>query len=441
MSQQVRIERWNAQLEGEGELQKRIYSFRYTSIGDHVTFEERGKRKRKYLKVLEVDKVLPKEQAPCKSFGQCGGCAGQHIPYQEQFFLKTDRIIQEFAELTGQNMQSVAASQIYGHRNRMDFTVQPGPIIGFRQAGNFRVTANVEKCLIQSEWANNELKNLRNWLQQYPDLPRKRNHGPGYLKYITLRKAIYTDDTMLILTFSQEIKNTELLATLQSEVLQHTTAKNIIFCYNRPQSEVSAQGDFEVLSGNPYYIETLLEKKLEIPFDSFFQPNPSGFLPILEFLKKHLADIKTEELLDIFCGNGFFSILLGEHFSKLQGFDIVKSSIQQATQQLEKIYPHKETNYQVIDLYSIKNSTFLETIHHNTVAIIDPPRNGIGTKVLDILQKLPIKNLFYVSCNPKVQLQELQVLQSTYTVKEGLITDPYPHSPHLESVVFLQRKT
>ena len=146
-------------------------------------------------------------------------------------------------------------------------------------------------------------------------------------------------------------------------------------------------------------------------------------------------------MIDLFCGNGFFSILFGDRFQHLIGYDWVESSIQTATENLTRIYPDKKIKFEKKDLLQFKDVfTSSNSIPKDSILILDPPRNGIGTKLTEYILESEIENILYVSCNPNSQLEDLKILSQKYQILSGLITDPYPHTPHLESVLFLKRE-
>ncbi|HRG45260.1 MAG TPA: hypothetical protein PLX69_07905 [Leptospiraceae bacterium] len=414
-------------------------TFRYANIGDEVVYEQRGRGKNKFAKVesiLRANAYTPQ----CKHFADCGGCSAQHLEYPLQFATKTRTIRDRFK--TEQNFipDLIPSEKHYEYRNRMDFAVFPG-FIGLRQAENFRRIIDVKKCELQSEWANEELSQLRSLIfEVYSDLPLDRRTGEGYLKYITLRTNIKGSDTITILTFSEEFQSSELEQRLISDLLKFSTSNNIVFCYNRKQSEVSADGKFLVVRGKSYYTEEIQNRKIEVPFNSFFQPNPMGFLPIIQYIQARLGEMKSSTLIDLFCGNGFFSILFGERFENLIGYDWVESSIQTAKENLTRIYRDKKITFEKKDLLQFKDVfSDSNSIPKDSVLILDPPRNGIGIKLCEYILNSSIESIFYVSCNPNSQLDDLKILSQNYKIQSGLITDPYPQTPHLESVLLLSR--
>lgn len=434
----VKISSYTNDLLGKGIKNGKEYFFPYVKLQDLVTFEEIGKGKKKQNKILEIYSPLDSHFFfKCQHFGSCGGCRAQQIQYNQQFELKSSEFKNYYYTRYGIQVKLIPAQNIWNYRNRMDFVVFPNKI-GLHGEGNYKKIIDISHCEIQSELANLELQKIKNFLQN-EKIAYNRNTRSGFLKYITLRTNSENSELMLILTFIESAENHTITEEVSHFLLENSLANHIVFCYNRERSEVSAQGKCQVIKGNAFYEEKIFNKTIQVPFNSFFQPNLKGFLPILEFIQEKVQTLNKQKLMDIFCGTGFFSILFGENFSKLSGFDIVPSSVQKAKVNLTNLYPSKEIDFRVLDLYQNKLN-ILEKENSDTIAIVDPPRNGLGKNMLEILEKSNIPCLIYVSCNPQVQKLDYEYLEKSYELVDLLITDPYPHTPHLESVMYLVRR-
>ena len=432
----VKIEKLGPDLKGSGELNGRTYSFRYVNIGDTVEFETRGRGIRRYDKVHGY--IRGQEFSSfCRVYGECGGCAGQHISYAGQFNLKTGALCQSFQEKFGLNLKPVAAAKDRLYRNRMDFTVHPG-LTGLHQAENFRKIIDIEECMIQSAEANRELAIFREWILRYPDLPYDRKQETGFLKYVTIRKG---ENLVVILTFIQEFEESSLKEEIKKSFAAISGADNIIFCYNRKKSEVSADGKSEVVRADAFFRSLVLNRIIEVPFNSFFQPNPPEFENILQFIKgKFVGTPRSGKFLDMFCGSGFFSLLLGDMFDSVTGYDSVPSSIESARISFERLYPGKKNKFEAIDLYQEKSFQTVMSDMTNSVMVVDPPRAGLGEKFSRFIVQYGPEIIFYVSCNPWNQIKDLEILSESYNLIDAMVCDPFPQTPHLESVVFLHRK-
>ena len=49
------------------------------------------------------------------------------------------------------------------------------------------------------------------------------------------------------------------------------------------------------------------------------------------------------------------------------------------------------------------------------------------------------KRIVYVSCNPATQARDLEMLTTDYRIRKVQPVDMFPHTPHVENVVLLER--
>lgn len=74
------------------------------------------------------------------------------------------------------------------------------------------------------------------------------------------------------------------------------------------------------------------------------------------------------------------------------------------------------------------------------IIITDPPRAGMHPDVVQTIIKTAPKRIVYVSCNPATQARDLSLLDDLYEVVAVQPVDMFPHTPHVENVVLLNRR-
>ena len=88
----------------------------------------------------------------------------------------------------------------------------------------------------------------------------------------------------------------------------------------------------------------------------------------------------------------------------------------------------------------VLSEQFLKVNGKPDVIITDPPRAGMHEDVVKtILNAAPAK-IVYVSCNPATQARDILLLSEDYKVISVQPVDMFPHTHHVENVVFLERK-
>lgn len=166
------IEFVNSKLRGVSIVNNTPIEIPYSLPGDiyHVTFFKK-KRRKPFAKPELIFQTQRTVLPPCPAFTRCGGCSAQHIPYEEQFHYKTSALLESYKKDFGIEPILHPALKKLHYRNRMDFAVFPGPVIGQRKSGSFRHVVDLEFCFIQSEESNAELKRFRSLISEFPDLP------------------------------------------------------------------------------------------------------------------------------------------------------------------------------------------------------------------------------------------------------------------------------
>ena len=74
------------------------------------------------------------------------------------------------------------------------------------------------------------------------------------------------------------------------------------------------------------------------------------------------------------------------------------------------------------------------------VSITDPPRAGMHPDVINVILNAAPKRIVYVSCNPATQARDLQLMDAEYKVAAVQPVDMFPHTPHVENVVLLEKR-
>lgn len=194
--------------------------------------------------------------------------------------------------------------------------------------------------------------------------------------------------------------------------------------------------------------ETFQYKQLE---GSFTQPNALICEQMLNWAVTVAKTINEGDLLELYCGNGNFTLPLSRCFSKVLATEVSKTSVQAArwnitankadniaiarlsaeefTQAYQGVRPFKRLMDENIDLKDYQFNTIF----------VDPPRAGIDSDTLQLL--VQFKNIIYISCNPITLAENLKILTQTHEIKRIALFDQFPSTPHIESGVWLQKRS
>ncbi len=181
--------------------------------------------------------------------------------------------------------------------------------------------------------------------------------------------------------------------------------------------------------------------------NSFTQPNGKVSVKMLEWAIDVTKE-STGDLLELYCGNGNFSIALAQNFDRVLATELAKPSVESAQYNI-KI--NGIDNLQIIRMSAedftdamAKKRSFrrlegidLDSYNCNTI-FVDPPRAGMDPDTVKLVQGY--ERIIYISCNPNTLIDNLGELSKTHNITRFALFDQFPYTDHMESGVFLERK-
>lgn len=179
----------------------------------------------------------------------------------------------------------------------------------------------------------------------------------------------------------------------------------------------------------------------------FTQPNAGINCQMLEWSSKQLAG-SSDDLLELYCGNGNFTAVLAQHFNQVLATEISKVSVNSA---LTNFAANQVDNVKVVRMSSEeftqalnKQRPFrrladidLESYKFSTI-FVDPPRAGLDSETEKLVSRFD--NILYISCNPDTLASNLSQITQTHNIESVAVFDQFPWTDHLESGVLLKRK-
>lgn len=362
----------------------------------------------------------------CSYFHQCGGCS-LPLSYQAQLKEK-ERMIEDL----GFSPQSIFTS----------------PQSGFRARAEFRIYRD-EKGLHYAMSKDKKPLPIRSCSILLPHLQEILN---SLLSILNRSKIL-----------QEKLFSVEILGTLQKNalvvLLYHKTLDEL---WESEAKEVERELDIHII-GRSRGVKKILSSEflldsIEIEGESytfthydnaFSQPNPFVNLKMLEFALKCVKNSeKREDLLELYCGGGNFTIPLSQYFSKVFATEIAKSSIKALNQNLQNnkitnIFCARLSGEESIQALRGEREFFrLKEVDLSTYSFshifIDPPRSGVGDKkMLEFIASF--ENIIYISCNPYTLQEDLNLLLQTHSIKDFALFDQFPYTHHIECGVWLKR--
>ncbi|WP_394148347.1 tRNA (uridine(54)-C5)-methyltransferase TrmA [Shewanella atlantica] len=207
----------------------------------------------------------------------------------------------------------------------------------------------------------------------------------------------------------------------------------------------------KLIMDKDFVIESLTVNNEQLQYhqieNSFTQPNGKVSVKMLEWAID-VTKNSQGDLLELYCGNGNFSIALAQNFERVLATELAKPSVESAQYNI-KI--NKIDNLQIIRMsaedftYAMaKKRTFrrlegidLDSYNCNTI-FVDPPRAGMDPDTVKLVQKY--ERIVYISCNPNTLIDNLVELNKTHKITRFALFDQFPYTDHMESGVFLERR-
>lgn len=191
--------------------------------------------------------------------------------------------------------------------------------------------------------------------------------------------------------------------------------------------------------------KTFTYKQIE---NGFTQPNAVVCQKMLQWACD-VAGNNNQHLLELYCGNGNFTLPLSQKFERVLATELAKSSVYTAEWNIAK---NNIDNIQIARLAAeeftqayqgerefrrLQEANIdMQSYQFDTV-FVDPPRAGIDDDTLKLLQGF--NRIIYISCNPDTLEQNLHTLCKTHKVTRFALFDQFPHTHHVESGVLLEK--
>ena len=424
----------------------------------------------------------------CSLQGICGGCAYGACTYEDQLSDK-EREIRDMAGEAGCSdvYEGILGSPlIFAYRNKMEFSFgdssKNGPLtLGLHRKKSFYDIVDTDHCLITHEDFNVIQRITREYFDDlgltYMD---KRSHL-GYLRHLLVRRTINTSEILidlvttgqpLIPVMGHRLINDKVLYDREAELRGEIKASSAVNVYNEEETlagwmvlilkakeEGRIEGEIksilhtrndrpadaiinehtDILYGEDHITEELCGLSFKITPFSFFQTNTRSAELIYNKAISYISDeLGTEKLcFDLFSGTGTITQILAPHVRKAVGVEIVAEAVEAAK---ENAALNGLSNCEFIcgDVFEVLKGY----PERPDAVILDPPRDGVSPKALDIIASYGVPHMVYISCKPKSFFRDLELLRGRgYEVSRMCAIDQFPWTKNCELVVKLSKNS
>ena len=403
-----------------------------------LTEQKRGFARAKAEAVVEPSPH--RVQPACPYFGRCGGCHYQHASYEHQLEIKKEILRESLRRTAKLDLPfdiEVHPSPPWNYRNRSRLQVQVSPefAIGYFKFASHELLP-VEQCPISSPLVNRGIASV--WQSgRAGKVPR----GVREVEFFA-----NADDTQLLLEVACAGEARRAAVRDWAEELRAALppiAGVVAFREANPGDRKGRAAEILVSVGAQYLTYQTHRAAYRVRAGSFFQTNRH----LTDELVKIVTAGQSGQLaLDLYAGAGLFSTALAGDFhhvvsvesSQTSSADLAynRSANGEVVQATTEQYLARAENAGRVG----KGTALLHTPNKPDLAVVDPPRSGLGERVARLLATLGAPRVIYVSCDPATLARDLVMFFAAgYRVEQVHLVDLFPQTYHLESVVHLGR--
>ena len=354
--------------------------------------------------------------------------------YQQQLDAKVTRITAQFAEFNPPALQ-VFDSPEQHFRMRAEFRIWHTEddlfYAMFERNGDQKTVIRIDEFPIADQQINRLMPELLSAIKANPELS-SRLFEVHFL-------ATLSGEILVSLIYHRKIDN-------QWEIAAKPLAQQLnIKLIGRSRGQKFILSDEYVVEELQVLENRYQYKQIE---SSFTQPNAHVCQKMLQWACE-AAQGSNQDLLELYCGNGNFTLPLSRYFKRVLATELAKSSVYAAQWNIEK---NQIDNIQVARLSAEEFTQAyngerefrrlqeaeidIQSYHFDTV-FVDPPRAGIDDDTLKLLQRF--ERILYISCNPNTLYENLQTLSQTHKITRFAMFDQFPYTEHVESGVLLEK--
>ncbi len=381
----------------------------------------------------------------CRDKDICGGCVYQGVPYEEQLsnkFGEVKGLLDKKDIRYGELLPIEGAPSRYGYRNKMEYTFgdmeKNGPMtLGMHKKKHFMSIVTVDQCQLVHEDFNVILRGVLEFASSRGYTHYHKKVHKGLMRHLIVRRGIRTGELLVnVVTSSEDGFDENAFVEMIRALPLENQVVGILRTINDRLADAVYCDELRVLWGRDYYNEEILGLKFKVSAFSFFQTNVDAVERLYSYAVSLIDDFENKEVFDLYCGTGTITQVLARKAKEVIGIELVEEAVEAAKANaalngLDNCRFLAGDVFEVLDSLSDKPE----------VIVVDPPRVGISSNALEKIIGYGVKQIVYISCNPKSLADNLYYMQYYgYEIKSVKPFDNFPGTKHVETVVLLSHK-
>lgn len=418
-------------------------------------------KKKKSYALGHIDKMITpgnsRTTPRCDHFTICGGCRWQHLPYEVQLRCKRQQVVDALTRIAKVELPEIPAcvgsDEIWEYRNKLEYTFsnrswltfeqlksgQDFPdrdAAGFHISGAFDKVLDIQRCHLQPESCND----IRLFVKDYC-----KKHGlpfydlraqEGFIRTLLIRTTSI-GELMVIVVVGEDRPDD--LKGLMNALKEQFDITSLMYVVNQKMNDTIADQEVILFSGRDYIEEQMENLRFRIGPKSFFQTNSITAYKLYSIARDFAGLTGNELVYDLYTGTGTIANFVSGKARKVIGIEYVPEAIEDAKIN-SAVNDIENTLFFAGDMKDVLNDVFIGEHGRPDVMIVDPPRAGMHTDVVNTILRAEPRVIVYVSCNAATQARDLALLDCKYGVTNVQPVDMFPHTQHVENVVRLIRR-
>ncbi len=318
----------------------------------------------------------------------------------------------------------------YGYRNKVELGFW-GDDDGIHFASYIRGTHG-KRIITSNALASDAINSVLDDFKQFiNDFVLENSLRAGDLKTVIFRSSSAGEvvAALFIKKNDVKLKEVKMLNGVENRVVtadSTTTAvklRGLSIYYSDPKSPASVITEELYRIGDITLMDEVMGKNIMYDVNSFFQVNLPVFEEVMSTIVKY---IDGNNVADFYSGVGTIGVPLGASMLIESDSSNIAMAKQNAGDSTKLVHATSEDA--------------IEYITSDHVLVVDPPRAGLHKDVVHkILEVLPPK-VVYLSCNPSTQARDVALLHEQYKIVHAQGFNFFPRTPHIESLIVLEKK-
>jgi 23S rRNA (uracil1939-C5)-methyltransferase len=399
--------------------------------GEEVRIQfTRAHRRYSEARVVEILRPSPARiPARCPHFTVCGGCSFQHVDQQFQIEHKQKTLLEQLRHIGAvapEEIMPPLTGPLWGYRRRARLAVKyvdkkQKVLVGYREKSSPFI-AEISRCETLHPAVGLMLEDLQRLISRLSILRQVPQ----------IEVAVADNATALVFRHLAELSEADVAVLKEFECAK----KVIIFLQaGGPESITPLTPERAV---NLVYALPAYGIDFEFLPTDFIQINQEINIKMIGLALQLLAPDRQDDVLELFCGLGNFSLPLASQCKQVTAVEGDKGLIERARRNASR-NAITNVDFHAIDLAKEDlHADFIERKHAKV--LLDPPRTGAA----DIIKRMSFtgtERLVYVSCNPATLARDagLLVRDKGFRLQQAGVMDMFPHTAHIESIALFVR--